>query len=56
MAGGIWTSQNKVLPGVYINVKSQGNITANVGSRGVVAIAEPLSWGLTGIVQVITPG
>lgn len=56
MAGGIWTSQNKVLPGVYINVKSQGNITANVGSRGVVAIAEPLSWGPTGIVQAITPG
>ena len=56
MAGGIWTSQNKTLPGVYINVKSQGNVNANVGTRGVVAIAEPLSWGPTGVVQEITPG
>lgn len=56
MAGGIWTSQNKTLPGVYINVKSQGNVNANVGPRGVVAIAEPLSWGPTGVVQEITPG
>lgn len=56
MAGGTWTSMNKVLPGVYINVKSQGSVTANVGERGIVAIAEPLSWGATGIVQTITPG
>lgn len=56
MAGGIWTSQNKILPGVYINVKSQGNVNANVGTRGVVAIAEPLSWGPTGVVQEIIPG
>lgn len=56
MAGGIWTSQNKTLPGVYISVKSQGNVNANVGTRGVVAIAEPLSWGPTGVVQEITPG
>lgn len=56
MAGGTWTSQNKVLPGVYINVKSQGSINANVGDRGVVAIAEPLSWGPSGAVQTIIPG
>ena len=56
MAGGTWTSQNKVLPGTYINVKSQGSINANVGDRGVVAIAEPLSWGPSGVVQTIIPG
>lgn len=56
MAGGTWTSQNKVLPGVYINVKSQGSITANVGDRGTVAIAEPLSWGPAEVVQTIIPG
>lgn len=56
MAGGIWTSQNKVLPGVYINVKSQPNVTANVGDKGVVAIAKALSWGALGAVQEITPG
>lgn len=45
-----------MLPGVYINVKSQGAVASNVGERGVVAIAEPLSWGPTGVVQAITPG
>lgn len=56
MAGGTWTSQNKVQPGVYINTKSQGNTRANIGTRGVVAIAEPLSWGSSGVVQTIIPG
>lgn len=56
MAGGTWTSQNKVQPGVYINTKSQGNVKANIGTRGIVAIAEPLSWGALGIVQTIIPG
>lgn len=56
MAGGIWNAQDKVLPGVYINVKSQPIVTANVGQRGVVAIAKALSWGEPGAVVEITPG
>ncbi|MBR3238766.1 MAG: phage tail sheath family protein [Oscillospiraceae bacterium] len=56
MAGGIWTSQNKVLPGVYINVKSQPSANVSIGTRGVVAICEPLSWGATGTVMRIKPG
>ena len=56
MAGGTWVSQNKKLPGVYINVKSQPAVAANVGSKGVVAIAKALSWGPLGAVQEITPG
>lgn len=56
MAGGIWNAENKVLPGVYINVKSQPTITANIGQRGVVAIAKSLSWGASGQVIEITPG
>ncbi len=56
MAGGTWTSQNKVLPGVYINTLSQGNLSASAGERGTVAIAEPLSWGQTGVVQTVIPG
>ena len=56
MAGGIWTSENKILPGVYINVKSQPAVTANVGDRGVVAIAKALSWGESGKVITILPG
>lgn len=56
MAGGTWNSQNKVQPGVYINTVSAGNIVANVGAKGIVAIAEPLSWGPTGVIQTIIPG
>ena len=56
MAGGTWVSQSKVLPGVYINVKSQPNASANVGDKGVVAIAKALSWGAPGEVVEITPG
>lgn len=56
MAGGTWVSENKVLPGVYINVKSQPSVVANVGNKGVVAIAKALSWGAPGEVVEITPG
>ena len=56
MAGGIWQSQNKTIPGVYINVKSQPAVTANVGDKGIVAIAKALSWGPVGEVMEITPG
>nr|DAP60649.1 MAG TPA: tail sheath protein [Caudoviricetes sp.] len=56
MAGGTWASQNKVQPGVYINVKSKGNVTANIGDKGIVAIAEPLSWGPTETVQEMLSG
>ena len=56
MAGGIWHAQNKTIPGVYINVKSQPAVTANVGDRGVVAIAKALSWGPVGEIMEITPG
>lgn len=41
---------------MYINAKSRRSVNANVGSRGIVAIAEPLSWGPTGVVQEIIPG
>ncbi|MCI8661431.1 MAG: phage tail sheath protein [Lachnospiraceae bacterium] len=56
MAGGTWTSQNKVQPGVYINTKSQGNLPVSIGEKGTVAIAESLSWGPCGVVQEIIPG
>lgn len=56
MAGGTWVSENKALPGVYINVKSQPAVQANVGDKGIVAIAKALSWGPLGAVHEITPG
>ncbi len=56
MAGGIFSSQNKVLPGVYINTQSAENTNANIGTRGTVALAMPLSWGEAGKVQKIAAG
>lgn len=56
MAGGNWISQNKILPGVYINTKSRGNLPVSVGTKGVVAICKELSWGATGKVQEYIPG
>lgn len=56
MAGGIWTSQNKALPGVYINTKSKNSVISNIGTRGTVAIPMALSWGASGVVQEINAG
>lgn len=56
MAGGTWKSQNKKQPGVYINTRSQDRVVSNIGTKGVVAIAKPLSWGKTGVIQAIIPG
>jgi hypothetical protein len=56
MAGGIWTSQNKIIPGVYINTRSRGDVTASIGQKGVVAICKPLSFGPTGVISEYTPG
>lgn len=39
MAGGIWTSQNKIQPGVYINTKSRGNLGVSIGEKGIVALS-----------------
>ena len=48
MPGGIWTSQNKVRPGAYINFEGEPSTRINIGERGVAALTMPLSWGETG--------
>jgi len=45
MAGGTWTAQNKVRPGVYINFKSEARAAGTLGERGIVSLPLPLSWG-----------
>ena len=45
MAGGVWTAQNKILPGYYLNVRAAAPSTLNYGVSGVAAICEPMSWG-----------
>lgn len=54
MAGGTWKSQNRRQPGVYINVRSNMKPGSKTGSRGIVAVCEPLSWGPEGQFMTIT--
>lgn len=44
MAGGNWTIQNKVLPGVYTNVVGKGAAEVGAGTRGIVAMPIVLPW------------
>lgn len=52
LGGGTWTTQNKVLPGSYINFVSADRAGLLVSDRGVCAIPMELNWGKDG--EVIT--
>lgn len=54
LGGGTFITQNKVLPGAYINFVSAQRATANLSERGYVAIALPLKWGKDGKIITVT--
>lgn len=54
--GGIWLTQNKVLPGTYINFISVAKASATLSDRGVAALPMPLPWGPEGTVFEVTNG
>ena len=56
MAGGNWTAQNKVRPGVYINFSTQGGQPLTIGTRGTLAGAQALSWGPVGEIMRVSAG
>jgi hypothetical protein len=45
LGGGNFTTQNKVLPGAYINFVNAASAGAAMGERGVAAIPMVLDWG-----------
>lgn len=45
LGGGSFTTQNKVLPGAYINFVSAANSVAVLSDRGVAAIPLEFGWG-----------
>lgn len=45
MAGGTFLSQNKVRPGAYINFKGVTQPVSSLGTRGVMTMPVPMSWG-----------
>ena len=46
--GGTWNSQNKILPGAYINFLTNAPLSITPGERGVVVILQKMSVGTAG--------
>lgn len=51
---GTWNSQNKVLPGCYINFKTNEPLSIMPGDRGTVVILQEMSTGTKGTMYTIT--
>lgn len=52
--GGSFVSQNKVLPGVYVNVAVGSKVGSAIADRGVAALGLELSWGAVGEPMYLT--
>ena len=53
LGGGNWISQNKKIPGAYINFISRATANAALGERGIVAMGLKMDWGIDGeIIEV----
>ena len=51
---GTWESQNKVIPGAYINLLTNTPLSITAGDRGTVVIAQELSVGTDDEIYEIT--
>ena len=51
---GTWTSQNKILPGAYINFLTNAPLSITVGDRGIVVLLQEMSVGTAGQMYRIT--
>ena len=51
---GIWNSENKVIPGAYINIRTNEALSINTSDRGTVLILQELSVGSDNDVYVRT--
>ena len=47
LGGGIWTRQDKVLPGAYTVFSNAKKANAALSSRGIVALPTALDFGET---------
>jgi hypothetical protein len=54
LGGGNWISQNKELPGAYINNVSLANATATLSDRGICTMPLELDWGADDKVFTVT--
>lgn len=56
LGGGTFLTQNKVLPGAYINFVSAANASAALSDRGIATMPLELDWGVDGDVFEVTSG
>ena len=56
LGGGNWLTQNKVMPGTYVNFTSLAKASATLSNRGYAAAPFVLSWGPEGEVFAVTSG
>lgn len=54
LGGGTFITQNKVLPGTYINFISASKASATLSDRGIAALPLELDWGVDGAVFTVT--
>ena len=52
LGGGVFVTQNKVLPGSYINFVNASSASSTVGDRGTVAIALPLGKSVGEVIEL----
>ncbi|NYV67277.1 phage tail sheath subtilisin-like domain-containing protein [Bacillus sp. Gen3] len=53
LGGGTFTTQNKILPGSYINFISAKRASSALSERGIAAISLELDWGVSGEVFTV---
>lgn len=51
---GTWTSQNKILPGAYLNFKTNAPLSITLGDRGIVVLLQEMSKGVVGEMYTIS--
>lgn len=56
LGGGFWLSQNRVLPGAYINFIGVKTASPNLSDRGYATMPLELDWGVEGEVFTVTQG
>lgn len=54
LGGGTFISQNKKLPGTYINFASAQSASSSIGERGIAAMAIEMDWGKDGEIIEVT--
>ena len=54
LGGGTFLTQNKVLPGAYINFVSASRASSTLSDRGIVTMPLSLDWGVDGAVFTVT--